>query len=125
MCFWHCFVTIALIVPVFSPVSCRNSLLLELVATDEQQQGEAATSLSLTHSVKSHEQYQDSSPRLRRRVDRLQRQRRPQQSNGTDQSAAAVAAGAGFSWEAYLALNPDLSPQRYGSQNKAWRHYRL
>lgn len=124
MCFWHCFVTIALIVPVFSPVSCRNSLLLELVATDEQQQGEAATSLSLTHSVKSHEQYQDSSPRLRRRVDRLQRQRRPQQSNGTDQSAGAVAAGAGFSWEAYLALNPDLSPQRYGSQNKAWRHYR-
>ena len=115
MCFWQCFFTIALIVSAFSPVNCRNSLPL----VDEQQQGEATTSLSLTHSVKLYEQHQDGSPRLRRRADRRQRQGRPQQSIGTDQS------GAGFNWEAYPALNPDLSPQRYASQNKAWRDYRL
>lgn len=114
MCFWQCVSIIALIVSVFSPVNCRNNLHLELV--DGQQQGETTTSLSLTHSVKIYEQHQDSSPRLRRRVHRLQRQR---QSVDTDQSVT------GFDWEAYLALNPDLSLQRYGSENKAWRHYRL
>ena len=29
-----------------------------------------------------------------------------------------------FDWHAYLAFNPDLAPEQYGSQEKAWQHYR-
>lgn len=96
------------------PVSCRDSLWL--VDEGVLQQSEATTTLSLTHSVTIYQQPEDSVPRLQSPAERPERQRLSHQA--ADQSVGD------FDWEAYLALNPDLPIQRYGSQEKAWQHYR-
>lgn len=99
---------------VFAPVICRESLHEGIL-----QQSEATTTLSLVHSVSRSQQPEDSIPRLQTRAGR--RRRHKQSFQDTDQASVTD----DFDWEAYLALNSDLSVDQYGSQNRAWQHYRF
>lgn len=114
-----CTAILVLTCSLLPPVSCRDTLRISDTEVLHRR-GDATTTVSVTHSVSLYQQNAEKSP-VRPRADRRQRQQHKRQ---TTDWLVEQSVDADFEWEAYLALNPDLSSQEYGSADRALKHYR-